>query len=91
VEPVPRVRVEAGELARLELEPRQRPGAGLAVAERVVAGELELALDALAAGRVLDQRGIGARLAPAAVEALDEPAPEPQRRLAAGPHEQVHA
>ena len=93
----PGVGVEAGELAGVEDERRARPVAAAraladdAEPEGVVAGDLERERDGLSPARGLDQRRVGARLARGAVEALDRPPADPERRLAAGVGDQVDA
>ncbi len=93
----PGVGVEAGELAGVEDERRARPVAAAgaladdAEPERVVAGDLEGERDRLSPARGVDQRRVGARLAVGAVEALERPPVDPERRLAAGVGDHVDA
>jgi hypothetical protein len=68
----PCVRVEAAELAPVQLDRR------LLLAEEAVAGELDLELDPLPARRALQQRCVAVML----VQALRRATVQPQRRLA---------
>jgi hypothetical protein len=85
----PRVRVEAGELARAQRERGRRALAGLAEAERVVAGELERERHPLPAGRGGHELGARPHLARAGVQPLHRRAAEPQGRLSARVEQEV--
>ena len=88
---LPRPGVEAGELAAAQRERRRHPLARLTEAEQVVARDLELERDPLAARGARDERRRRPDHPRPGVEPLHRLAAEPQRRLAARVEQQVDA
>ena len=88
---LPRLAVEARDLAAVEHHRLERAVRRLEPAELAVAGQLDPQIQPFAAGRRIDQQRIDPGTVRAAVESLERAPVHPQRRLAVADPQQVDA